>query len=635
MDIGSQRLSEVVTFGKYAKHIKELSRREVYKEIVDRNKQMHLQKFPDLSHEIEAAYAFVYRKEVLPSMRSMQFGGEAIQKKNARIYNCSFQPVDSIYSFSEIMYLLLCGCGCGYSVKRKDVAKLPPVKPTHEEVDFTTYVVEDSIEGWAEVVRFVMSVYLLGGFDGKVVGRFKIDYSQISPKGTRLSSGGLCPGYKPLKEAVDHVIEILDKVEPGRRLAPLECHDIICHLSNAVVSGGIRRSAMIALFDLEDEEMLNCKDWRVLGDNEQRYRANNSAVIRRDGITKEQFIGPDGLWWKIKDSMSGEPGIFWTNDPEWGTNPCAEIALRPYQFCNLCEINAATIRDQIDLNNRVWAASFIGTLQASYTNFSYLRPIWRETTERDALLGIGMTGIASGIVMYLDLKEAAAIAVNTNRLVAGFIGINPAARITTVKPSGTTSTVLACSSGVHAWESKYLIRRIRLGVDEPIAIYLMEKYPSLWEWSKEKSKADSEIVFSFPIKAPEGAITKDDEDALTLLERVKKLSTDWIMPGHIHGENTHNVSCTVYVKDHEWQEVGEWLWENRDHYTGMSCYPFFDAVYEQAPFEAISEAQYVEMVKHFEGVEFDLRNVYEPDDMIDHARDSAACAGGSCEVTRF
>jgi len=320
-----------------------------------------------------------------------------------------------------------------------------------------------------------------------------------------------------------------------------------CHISNAVLAGGIRRAALMSLFSHDDEAMITCKygNWWEL--NEQRGRSNNSAILKRGEISKEEF---NSLWERVEASGSGEPGIYWSNDLDWGTNPCCEIALRPFQFCNLCEVNVSDIESQHDLNTRVMVASFFGTLQAGFTDFHYLRDIWRKTTEKDALLGIGMTGIGSGEILKYDLKKAAQVAMDENERVAAIIGVNKAARVTCVKPSGTTSCVLGTASGIHAWHDPYYLRTIRFNKNEDIAKYLMENHPELCEDDALRSK--DTLCVRIPIKAPKDAILRS-ESPIELLERVKRFAIDWIHPGHRKGDNTHNVSATISIKENEWK----------------------------------------------------------------------------------
>jgi ribonucleoside-diphosphate reductase alpha chain len=600
---------------KYARHIPEKSRRETWEEIVDRNKAMHLQKFPQLKDEIEEVYKMVYAKKVLPSMRSLQFAGKPAEINNARMFNCSFLPVDDFRSFSEAMFLLLSGCGVGFSVQSHHVDKLPEIKiPTREK----RYLINDSIEGWADAVHMLMKAYLKGG------SRPRFDFRDIRPKGEQLvTAGGKAPGPEPLKEVLFQVQLILERKQSGEKLTPLECHDILCHLADAVLSGGIRRAALISLFDFDDEEMLTCKFGSWWENSPQRGRANNSAVVMRHKITEDEFMK---LWEKVEASNAGEPGFLFSNDKDYGTNPCAEIALRPYQFCNLCEINATDVVDQDDFNARSKAAAFIGTLQASYTDFHYLRDIWKKTTERDALLGVGITGIASGKLDKINLKQGAKAAKEENERVAKLLGINKAARVTTVKPSGTSSLVLGCSSGIHAWHDNHYIRRIRVGKNEAIYTYLSIYHPELVE--DDIFKPTQQAVISVPQASPSSAITRA-ESTFDLLERTKRFNLEWVRAGHRKGENHNNVSCTINVKQGEWAQVGQWVWDNRDTYNAMSFLPEDLGTYKQAPFESITEEQFEKLSVNLHTI--DLRNVVE---MADNTNlvDQAACAGNNCEI---
>ena len=615
MNIEQDILSELTVYMKYSKYVPDLKRRETWKELVDRNKEMHQEKFPQLKNEIEDAYKLVYDKKVLPSMRSLQFAGRPIELNNSRIFNCSFLPIDDMRAFSEIMFLLLSGCGVGYSVQTHHVDKLPEITIP---VKTKRYLVGDSIEGWADAVRMLCKAYFTGG------ALPVFDFRDIRPKGAQLITvGGKAPGPEPLKEVLFQLQKIFDRKKNGEKLTSLEAHDMACHIADAVLSGGIRRAALISLFDLDDEDMLTCKFGEWWEQNPQRGRANNSAMILRHKITEEEFFK---LWKKIELSNSGEPGIYLSNDKEWGTNPCCEIALRPFQFCNLCEVNVSNIESQEDLNERVRVGAFIGTLQAAYTDFHYLRDIWRKTTEKDALLGVGMTGIGSGVILDYDLKKAADLAKDENARVAGLIGINKAARVTTVKPSGTSSLVLGTSSGVHAWHNNYYVRTIRVGKNEAIYTHLAINHPELIE--DDFFKPTIQAVISVPQSAPEGSIVRT-EDVMDMLERVKKFNLEWVKKGHRKGANTNNVSATISIKEDEWEKVGQWMWENKETFNGLSVLPYFGGSYTQAPFQDITKEQFDEMVKHLHGV--DLSKVIEFDDNT-ALMDQAACAGGSCEI---
>jgi ribonucleoside-diphosphate reductase alpha chain len=600
---------------KYAKYVPDVRRRETWEELVTRNKEMHQAKFPQLTNEIEDAYKLVYDKKVLPSMRSLQFAGKPIELNNARIFNCSFLPIDDYRAFSEIMFLLLSGCGVGYSVQTHHVDKLPEITVP---IKHKRYLIGDSIEGWADAIRMLCKAYFQGG------SLPLFDFRDIRPKGAQLITvGGKAPGPEPLKECLFQLQKILDRKKTGDKLTSLEAHDMACHIADAVLSGGIRRAALISLFNLDDEAMLTCKFGNWWEENPQRGRSNNSAVVIRHKIDEEEFFK---LWKKIELSNSGEPGIYFSNDKDWGTNPCCEIALRPFQFCNLCEVNVSNIESQEDLNERVRVGAFIGTLQAGYTDFHYLRDVWRKTTEKDALLGVGMTGIGSGAILNYDLKKAADLAKDENARVAEMIGINKAARVTTVKPSGTSSLVLGTSSGIHAWHNDYYIRRIRVGKNEAIYTYLAINHPELVE--DDFFKPTIQAVISVPQKAPKGSILRT-EDVMDMLERVKKFNLEWVKKGHRKGANTNNVSATVSIRENEWEKVGKWMWDNQDTFNGLSVLPYFGGSYTQAPFEDITEEKFYEMANHLLGV--DLSKVVEFDDNT-ALGESVACGGGACEI---
>jgi len=678
-DISVNTLSDITVFSKYAKYDVDLGRRETWKELVTRNKDMHIKKFPSLESDIEDAYSLVYTKKILPSMRSMQFGGKPIELNPSRIYNCAYLPIEDIDSFSETMFLLLGGTGVGYSVQRHHVERMPRIKGTSSR--YKRFLIGDSIEGWADSIKVLFESYYLG--ESKPI----FDYSDIRARGVPLvTSGGKAPGPAPLKLCLESLEKILSKKEIGSRLSTIECHDIQCYIGDAVLAGGIRRSALISLFSMDDEDMLRSKgnfeitDWKIIEEYDvagkesgsigdkglydlkltvkepgygevtknlscvseddlrsirttkvlpwyhfqpQRGRANNSAVVLRHRVTERDF---SLLWRRIEESNAGEPGVYFSNDKEWGTNPCCEIALRPYQFCNLVEVNVSDVADQEDLNNRCYKASLIATLQASYTDFHYLRDIWKVNTERDALLGVGQTGIGSGACASLDLVASAKSVVDANINYSKIIGINPAARCTTVKPSGTSSLVLGVSSGIHAWHNDYYIRRMRIGRIETLCKYLEANNPELIEL--EYFNPDVDAIIKIPIKAPDGSILRT-EPSHDLLRRVSRWNTEWVRPGHIDGQNCHNVSCTISVRDDEWEAVGAWLWDNKDSFNGLSVLPYSGGTYKQAPFEDISEETYKDMVGKLHDV--DLSRVYEDNDNTTLTSE-AACAGGQCEI---
>jgi len=616
MELNQHILSDLIIYMKYARYLPMLQRRELWPEICERYAVMLADRYPTLADDIRTQLHFVLSKKVLPSMRAMQFAGVAIERNNSRIYNCAYMPVDDIRAFSEAMFLLLGGTGVGFSVQVEHVENLPPVCKAQKKRRF---LVGDSLEGWADCVKVLMKGYF--GYSDYIPD---FDFSDIRAKGARLvTAGGKAPGPEPLKICIAHLSAILERKRNGDKLTPLECHDIMCHIANAVLAGGIRRSAMISLFSYHDEEMLTCKfgNWWEL--NEQRGRANNSAVLPRESISKEKFLE---LWKKIELSGSGEPGFYFTNDMDWGTNPCCEIALRPFQFCNLCEVNVSDVENQEDLNERASAAAFFGTLQAGFTNFHYLREIWKTTTESEALLGVGMTGIASGKVFSLDLKEVADVVKKVNLDISSKINIQFAARCTTIKPSGTSSIVLGTSSGIHAWHNDYYLRRIRIGKNEALYDYLKHNHPELLEDDLLNTRQG---IIRIPQCAPADSILRN-ESVMDLLDRIKKFNTEWVRNGYRNGSNANNVSATVSIKDDDWQKVGEWMWENKASYNGLSVLPFDNGNYKQAPFEDITKKDFAMLESSLR--ELNLSNVFEPDDATD-LQAEAACAGGACTIT--
>jgi len=620
MNKSNRILSDITVFMKYAKYIPETKRRETWDQLVFRNESMHIKKFPNLEKQIRLAYEDVYNKNILPSMRSLQFGGKPIEISPNRVYNCAYLPVESVAAFSETMFLLLGGTGVGYSVQQHHVSKLPSVTVPFEKRT-RRFLVMDSIEGWADAIKILMKSYL----GNKRSSRIEFDYSDIRPKGARLiTSGGKAPGPQPLKEAIVKITGIMDSLTDGQYLSTVQVHDIICHIADSVLAGGIRRAALISLFSSDDIAMIACKSGDWWEQNPQRGRANNSAVLMRDKLTKGYFMD---LWKRIELSGSGEPGFYLSNDKDWGTNPCCEIALRPYQFCNLCEVNGSDLDTQEEFDRRVTNAALIGTIQASYTSFHYLRDIWRETTEKDALIGVSITGIGSGAVTKLDMDKAALLVKKENKRVAKLIGINPSARSTTVKPAGTTSLTLGTSSGIHAWHNDYYIRRIRVGKNESMYKFLAANHPELIE--DEYFRPHDTAVISIPQKAPEGSVLRT-EHPIELLERVKFVSEMWVKPGHRDGKNTHNISATISIKEDEWDMIGDWMWENKEYYNGLSVLPYNGGTYVQAPFEDITKEEYYNMMETLQLV--DIAKIEEEDDETDLSGE-LACAGGACEIT--
>ncbi len=612
-------LSDITVYSKYARHLKEEGRRETWEELCTRNMEMHIRKYPQLGAEIEEVYkGHVLTKKVLPSMRSLQFGGRPIELSPNRIYNCAYVSVNDTAAFSEMMFLLLGGSGGGFSVQKQHVAKLPLIKgPIARKRRF---VVGDSIEGWADAVKVLVESYTKG--KSTVV----FDFSDIREKGAELvTSGGKAPGPQPLHDCLHELRKAFDEAV-GRQLSPIECHDIMCHIADAVLAGGIRRAALISLFSRDDEEMMNAKCGSWWEANPQRGRANNSVTLPRGEVGEEEFMA---LWGRVEASGAGEPGFYWTDNTDMGTNPCCEISLKDMGFCNLTEVNVSDVVDQEDLNARVRAGAFLGTLQAGYIDFHYLREGWRDNAEQEALLGVGMTGIGSGAVLNLNLEEAANEAIEINVDVANSIGIRPAARVTTVKPAGTSSMVLGSASGIHAWHNDYYLRRMRIGKDEALYQYLAKTNPALVE--DEYFRPETQAVIGIPQKAPEGAILRT-ESYQDLLERVKRFNLEWVRAGHKSGDNSHNVSCTISLKEDEWEGCGNWMWENRDDYNGISVLPYDGGSYIQAPFTDITLEEYEALESALESI--DLSQVEEVKDNTDLSGE-VACAGGVCEITNL
>jgi hypothetical protein len=944
MNQSNKLLSDIVSFRTYAKYLINFGRREVFEETINRNMQMHLDKFPKLSRDIVKTYQRVHEFKVMPSMRALQFGGEAIIKNNIRSYNCSYNHVDDPRVFGEILFLLLSGTGNGYSVQRRHVNKLPTLVHPREE---GTYISHDSIIGWAQSLDMLIDAYFYGRM------RPIFDFSNIRSKGSYLvTTGARAPGPAPLKYMLDQV-EIRLKAAVGRRLKPIEVHDIVCIIADCVLSGGIRRAALICLFDRTDEEMLKCKHGTWWEKHPYRARANNTAVLPRGVVKKEQF---KHIYNMCIESNAGEPGFMWTNDENMGTNPsmragtkiwtkeygiipiehlqdkeftvknldgslsnakcwlsspketlykltleggfeyyctdkhewpvlsgdetqfkklkttqletgmslprlayqdiisygtlgtfedgkligyfygdgwitdrkdngkrqygvcipknrphkmeylnqfktrfngegsehksgtiefnsasvkideyfklfgvdkkemglpfkiwnecsndfingfikgfldadghkgskndnrlsinstheklmkdfqellgfkgiylnyiksthteytvknktyqkdyttytlrrkwevatkgkpvkivsiektnleepvwditvndsthcfqiagvitgnCAEISLNTNQFCNLTTINQTGIKDKKDWLNRVYAATMIGTMQAAYTDFPYLRPIWKQTTELEALLGVSCTGIADASSQISNewLKEGAIFAKEINVKYSSKLGINHAARITTIKPEGTASCILGSSSGIHARHSEYYLRRVRMNKDDALTLYLKTVIPDLIE---DDLFSPTGVVVTIPQESPKNAITREKETVKSLFERTIFYHTNWIKEGHTSGVNTHNVSVTMSYKKEEIEELFNLLWDNKDSYTAISLLPFDGGNYQQAPFEECTKETFDKLNNSVKDI--DLSKVMEDSDNTNRIQ-NLACAGGACEVT--
>lgn len=633
-------VSGYIHASKYARYVSELSRREVYDETVDRGKMMHLKRFahiPEALPLIHRAYNLVHEQRVLPSMRSMQFGGVAIEVNNNRIYNCSASLVDRPRVFAEAMFLLLSGCGVGYSVQIDHVEKLPPIAFVNKKV-VRHHTVQDTIEGWADALDELITSFIHGY-------HVEFDYHLIRAAGTVLkTSGGRAPGHLKLKESLERVREVLDNAQ-GRQLRPVDCHRIMCHAADAVLSGGIRRSAMICLFSLEDSEMMNIKSERHWFKREPWLaNANNSAVLKRDEVKEKQFK----RIFKATRTY-GEPGFLFVDDYDHVTNPCAEIGLDPvlvmpdgskqtgWAMCNLCEINAAKLTSLEDFKEAAWAATFIGTMQATYTDMPYLGEITEQIVRRDALLGVGMTGMQDSPAVACNpsfQREVAELCVQWNRQYAAMLGITPAARVTCVKPSGTTTLALgSCGSGIHPHHARRYIRRVTADELEVVFQAFKAKNPHMCV-----QKPDGKWVIEFPVEAPDGATIKEDLTAVEFMDMVRSTQQNWVLPGTTRESGApglrHNVSNTITVRPGEWDAVADYLWQHRDSFTGVSLLPDDgDAIYPFAPFEAIKteaqERRWNELVAGY--VPMDYLEVYEAEDGT-NLTGEAACAGGACAI---
>lgn len=627
-------ISEYIHGSKYARYLPDMQRREVYEETVARVEMMHQKRFAHLglNKEISRAFDLVRAKRVLPSMRSMQFGGPAAEALHPRNYNCAATLVDRPRAFAEALFLTLCGCGVGYSVQFRHVDKLPKLVDINPK-QVVHHVIADTIEGWADALDVLVTSYI----DGYHV---EFSYHLIRDAGSMLkTSGGRAPGHLTLKQSLERIRGVLHGAQ-GRKLRPIECHRIMCHAFDAVLSGGIRRSAAICLFSLEDSEMMYAKSDRGWFSREPWLaNANNSVVLKRDDVQEHQFR-------RIFEMTRnfGEPGILFVEDYNHVTNPCAEINLQPtlvradgsqatgWSMCNLCEINAAKLTSFEDFEEAAWAATFIGTMQATYTDMKYLGAVTEEIVRRDALLGVGMTGIQDAPQIALRPEYQRAIATQVvawNQEWSKVLGINPAARTTTVKPAGTTSLALgSVGSGIHPHHARRYIRRVI--ADELEVVF--QAFQSVNPHACVR-KPDGKWVIEFPVEAPDGATLKEHLSAHEFMGMVHSTQQNWVKPGTARGSANHNVSNTISVRPHEWDSVASYLWENRSDFTGVSLLPDDDTVYPFAPFEAVKtetqEQRWNELVTKFKPVDYLM--MFEAEDGTSLSAE-AACAGGSCSI---
>lgn len=692
-------ISGFIFTSKYARYNSLVERRETWDECIDRVASMHLSKFrkklskEDLE-EIRWAFEKVKQKVVVPSMRSMQFGGKAVTTHNARVYNCAVRHIDSIRAFAEVFYLLLCGCGVGIGVMPHFIDRLPSLVDANDKTGTVlTYVVQDSIEGWADSIEALLNCYFKNtAYTGR---KIVFDYSKIRPEGAILkTSGGRAPGYKGLKNChkkiktlLDHIIEDLGQT----RMKSINAYDVLMHVSDAVLSGGIRRSATCVIFDVNDQDMMDSKtyfkvskhtrfshdedtkkycgkvtvnkkvfevelsEWEygqltkegTIGWNHiepQRGRSNNSVLLLRDQVTREQFKAI-----VERTKQFGEPGFVFANHPWQMFNPCFEIGFIPVtedgvcgvQFCNLSSVNGASVTTQADFLEAVRAATIIGTLQASYTeDLTYLSQAARKLTEQEALLGVSITGAMDNPDVLLNKKnqkEAARYAVEVNDLWAKKLGINPAARVTCIKPEGTSSLVLRSASGIHPHHARRYFRRVQCNKVDPVYKHFKAQNPHMCEpsvWSANKT----DDVITFPLTVSDKAMVKADLDALKHLEIVKSTQQNWVLNGVNEAHNnkpvSHNVSCTILVKDDEWDKVVDYLYDNREFFSAVSLLPLIgDKLYKQAPLEAVTteadEALWDKLTTGYKPV--DYRKLKEEEDET-KVQESAACAGGKCEL---
>lgn len=616
---------------KYARWDSNKLRRETWAESVDRVRQMMLDQYvsddssPEIVKAINQAYDDMKKKKILGSQRALQFGGNPVFKHNARIYNCIASYIDRPRFFQECMYLLLCGCGTGFSVQKHHIAKLPNL--IKEKTGQKKYVIDDSIEGWSDAVGVLVSSYFKGcnlfpEYSGKTV---VFDYSEIRPAGSYLkSSGGKAPGPDPLRNALTQIKKTLDgAIKNGqRKLKPIQAYDIVMFGADAVISGGVRRSATICVFSADDEEMAKAKTGNWFTENPQRGRSNNSALLLRNETTKEQF---SELMESVKEF--GEPGFVWSDSTELIVNPCVEIGMWPvdeetgktgWQACNLSTINCAKVNTKKEFYEACASASIIGTLQAGFASFPYLGEVSERIISREALLGVSMTGIMEQHEICLDpevQKKGAEIVKETNARIAKLIGVNQAARTTCVKPEGTSSCILGTSSGIHPHHAKRYIRRVQANKMEPIYQYFRTINPRACEesvWSNN----DSDDVVSFCVEVPDGAKIKNQVDAIALLDYVKSTQRSWVMNGKNSKQCTqpwltHNVSNTINVMPDEWDDVTDFIYKNRKYFCGVSLLPIAgDKDYAQAPFTT----------------------VYLPSEQIQHHGDAAMFVSGLIEI---
>jgi ribonucleoside-diphosphate reductase alpha chain len=683
-------LSDYIATAKYARYRRDLGRRESFPEAARRVMAMHLEHFRDrlalrlpapeadspalpgdrrlltewlaggtLSDAIHRAFGAVAMKRVLPSMRSLQFGGDAILRNHARLFNCSFSPVDRVEFFREYFFLLLAGTGCGFSVQRHHVERLPVLPPRGEEMELPVehFSVADTIEGWADALHFLVRSHVAGF-------KAEFNFSQIRPRGAALvTAGGKAPGHLPLKQALVAVEAVLTGAA-GRRLRPIEVYDICMFTARAVLSGGIRRSATICLFSPDDEEMMSAKTGNWFEKHPQRSASNNSAVLPRAG-------DDDTLFRRLFAAQKefGEPGFYFADHPDFGCNPCCEIGLHPvvagelddeaevaklralgfagplepgmrlsgWQMCNLSTINGAALQTADDFLVACLHASVIGTLQAAYTDIPYLGPVTRYLNERDALLGVSVCGFMDNPEILFNpevLERGARLCRAANQLVAHTLGIRPAARVTCVKPEGTASLLLGAASGIHPHHARHYFRRVQANRRDPVYRHFHASNPHMTEASVYRPETDD--VITFPVEAPPHAILREEIGAVDFLHFVQLVQQHWVLNGESPTSRSpglhHNVSNTCTVKADEWDAVATFIWRHREHFTGVSLLAHDgDKRYPQAPREAVDGADDVARWNRLKYTPVHYTELVETSDET-KLKDTVACAGGACEL---
>lgn len=622
-------MNDLQTFvhrSRYARFLPEQGRRETWEETVAR--YMENVVAPKLNKEDWDVYGELKRAitnmEVMPSMRGLMTAGPALNRDNVALFNCSYIPVDHPRAFDETMYVLMCGTGVGFTVERQDISKLPTVADEMHETD-STIVVADSKIGWATAFKELISMLYAGQIP-------KWDVSRVRPAGARLKVfGGRASGPEPLVSLFKFCVNIFKNAH-GRKLTSLECHDIMCKIGETVVVGGVRRSALISLSNLSDDRMRHAKSGQWWEGNPQRSLANNSVCYTE----KPDMPAFMKEWLSMYESYSGERGIFnrvaakrqagksgrRDTNHEFGTNPCSEIILRPYQFCNLTEVVCRAEDTFETLKRKVELATILGTIQASYTNFRYLRPIWRKNTEEEALLGVSFTGLMDSKLKDIyyesadELDSLKQFAVYVNKVWAERIGINQSAAITCVKPSGTVSQLVDSASGLHPRFAPFYIRRVRNSINDPLTQFLVGQGVP-WEMDK---MSPATVVFSFPQKSPDGAVCKDDLTAIQQMQYWKHIQDNWC---------EHKPSITVYYGADEYMELGAWVWKHFDEISGVAFLPRLEHTYEQAPYEEINKETYEKLIGQFPKVDWSLFT--EAEDNTEGSQ-TLACVGGACEI---